>query len=80
MAEADTPFGLDFRNYLMRRYEEQGRADPTFHIDAAIDAVSQMRTRYELLDAGDRLAHDIHDGAHIISGAVAYDWFERWMK
>ena len=59
---------------------ENGRSDSGFPYGAAIDSVRELRERYALYDQEDRLAHDVFDGVHEISGRLAYDWFERWLK
>lgn len=59
---------------------ESGRADGGFPYDAAIDCARELRGWYALCGQEDRLAHDLFDGEHEISGRLAYDWFERWLK
>jgi dienelactone hydrolase len=59
---------------------ESGRGDTGFPVDAATATVHALRSRYALHGAEDRLAHDVFDGGHEISGRVAYGWFERWLK
>lgn len=58
---------------------ENGRADTGFPYEAAIDSARELRDRYALYGQEDRLAHDVFDGQHEISGRLAYDWFERWL-
>lgn len=59
---------------------ESGRNDGGFPIDAAIDSVHALRTHYARYGQENRLAHDIFDGSHEISGQLAYDWFDHWLK
>ena len=59
---------------------ESGRADSGFPVDAARSTVQDLTAYYALYNQTDRLAHDIFDGSHEISGRIAYDWFDKWMK
>lgn len=58
---------------------ESGTRDPMFHTPVARDSVEYLRPLYRLNGAEDRLAMDVFDGAHEISGAVAYDWLPKWL-
>ncbi|MBM3263833.1 MAG: acetylxylan esterase [candidate division Zixibacteria bacterium] len=59
---------------------ESGRGDTGFPVDAATATVAELKKRYALFDREDRLAHDVFDGGHEISGHMAYGWFDRWLK
>lgn len=59
---------------------ESGRADTGFPVDAAVSTVKELSDYYALYDQTDRLVHDIFDGSHQISGRIAYDWFDTWLK
>lgn len=58
---------------------ESGAADPGFPVAAAKESVAYLRTLYGLAGVEDRIAHDVFEGAHEISGAVAYDWLARYL-
>lgn len=53
---------------------ENGIQDSIFPIDATRAALAQLRQAYDLLGVPERLAADIFDGKHQISGALSYDW------
>ena len=58
---------------------ESATRDPIFPIQVARRTVRQLRRVYAMADARDRIAQDVFDGAHEISGAVAPDWLARWL-
>lgn len=55
---------------------EAGDKDHIFPVAATREAIRQIGQVYELLNVRDRLAEDVFDGVHEISGAVAYDWLD----
>jgi len=59
---------------------ESGTKDPSFHVDAAKESVAYLRTLYGLCGAEEHIEHDVFEGAHEISGAVAYDFLARSLK
>ena len=59
---------------------ESGRGDTGFPVNAAVETVATLQSRYALYGQEDRLAHDVFDGGHEISGRVSYGWFDRWLK
>ncbi|MFC5449441.1 alpha/beta hydrolase family protein [Paenibacillus aestuarii] len=56
---------------------EAGTRDPIFPVKSTLEAFEQIQRVYQLLGKEDRLALDLFDGDHEISGQVAYDWFNR---
>lgn len=58
---------------------EMGRQDNCFVIDDARAGYAEIERLYEAIGDGDKLAKDEFEGGHQFSGAVAYDWFERWL-
>jgi dienelactone hydrolase len=56
---------------------EAGKRDPIFPIHASLEAFEKIRNVYQLLEVEDKLELDLFEGAHEISGDVAYDWFNR---
>ena len=59
---------------------ESGQHDTGFPIDAALSTVHELTAYYALYDQTNRLSHDVFDGSHEISGRIAFDWFETWLK
>jgi len=55
---------------------EAGTKDDIFPIDGVKSSYARLESLYGRLGAGDRIAIDIFDGAHQISGAAAYDFLE----
>jgi len=55
---------------------EAGTKDDIFPIDGVKSSYARLESLYGRLGARDRLAIDIFDGAHQISGAAAYDFLE----
>jgi dienelactone hydrolase len=58
---------------------ETGTEDPSFPTATARASVEYLRSLYALEGAEDRLALDVFAGGHEISGAIAYDWFPRFL-
>ena len=56
---------------------ESGTRDPEFPVEAAKESVAALRGLYRLAGAEEHLAHDVFEGAHEVSGAVAFDWLRR---
>jgi len=50
-----------------------------FPLEAAHQAVSELRRLYHLCGVPERLEQDIFEAGHEISGARAFDWFEQWL-
>jgi len=46
---------------------------------AARAGYAEIERLYNAIGDGDRLARDEFEGGHQFSGAVAYDWFKRWL-
>ena len=59
---------------------ESGRIDGSFPCESATKSMRELRQTYALCGQEDRLVHDIFDGEHEVSGRLAFDWFERWLK
>jgi len=58
---------------------EAGTEDPIFPIGAAKEAYERIRRAYRLLGAEKKLAIDVFEGGHQISGAAAYDWLSEYL-
>ncbi len=58
---------------------ESGTRDSGFPVAAARESVEYLRGLYRMAGAEDQLAHDVFGGEHEISGAVALNWFARWL-
>lgn len=58
---------------------ETGTGDNIFPVGAARRAMGELRTVYEVMDAGDRLEHDVFEGPHRWHGTVAYPFLARWL-
>ncbi|MBC8076857.1 MAG: acetylxylan esterase [Chloroflexales bacterium] len=58
---------------------EAGIHDPIFPIAAVRDSFARIGRTYALLGAEERLGSDFFDGAHQISGALAYDFLWNWL-
>lgn len=56
---------------------EAGKDDRIFPLHGTLRAYEQLQGVYRLLEAEDRLALDLFEGGHEISGSMAYDWFAR---
>lgn len=56
---------------------EAGARDPIFPVHASLEAFEKIRSVYQLLGIEEKLELDLFEGAHEISGNVAYDWFRR---
>ena len=54
---------------------ESGRSDETFLIKEAVRSFKALSKIYSLIGSDSNVVHDVFDGGHEISGAVAYDWF-----
>ena len=50
-----------------------------FPIDGAKEACAKLRKIYDVLEASDKLDHDIFEGGHEFSGRKAFKWFEQWL-
>ncbi|MFH5182423.1 alpha/beta hydrolase family protein [Paenibacillus sp. TAB 01] len=55
---------------------EAGTRDRIFPEQGTLEAYEKLGSVYSLLDVKDRLALDLFDGEHEISGRVAYDWLD----
>jgi dienelactone hydrolase len=58
---------------------ETGTEDLIFPLAAARESMGQLRTRYESMDAGDRLEHDVFEGEHQWHGVQALPFLRRWL-
>ena len=58
---------------------EMGEQDSCFIIEDMKRAYAQVERIYAAASAPDRLAADVHPGAHAWSGAKAFDWFAHWI-
>jgi dienelactone hydrolase len=58
---------------------ETGRGDLLFPVEAAEQAMGQLRTIYGYEGAPEHLVHDVFDGEHQWHGTVAYDFLARWL-
>jgi dienelactone hydrolase len=58
---------------------EMGAGDTCFVIEDAQAAYSRVERLYRAIGAGDKIAADVFDGGHRFSGAMAFDWFARWL-
>jgi len=59
---------------------ESGSDDVLFPVAVAREGVAEVRRVYDAFDApADALAHDTFEGEHRWSGALAYDFLERWL-
>ncbi len=58
---------------------ESGTKDPIFPIEATRKAYAKIKDVYRFLDAEDKIDSDFFEDEHVISGAKAYDWMERWL-
>jgi len=59
---------------------ESAVGDPIFPVATARKTYRQLRKLYALSGAQDRITQDVFEGGHEISGAIAYDWMERWLE
>jgi dienelactone hydrolase len=59
---------------------ESGTEDDIFPIEAAKKSVEKIRQFYDLYDSRNLVYHDIFKGTHQISGAIAYDFLEQYLK
>ena len=48
-------------------------------IDNVLDQVKITRRAYDVLEADDRIYHDIFEGEHQWHGVAAMDWLTRWL-
>ena len=58
---------------------ESATEDPIFPVNVARRTYRELKKTYGLFDAKDRIAQDVFEGSHEISGAKAYDWFAKWL-
>jgi dienelactone hydrolase len=58
---------------------QSGDEDPLFPVATAREALDRVRAVYELMGAGDRLAHDVFSGEHQWNGPGAYPFIDRWL-
>lgn len=58
---------------------ETGTGDNIFPVDAARDAMDQLRSVYATLGVADRVEHDVFEGGHRWHGVRAYPFLERWL-
>ncbi|WP_309119374.1 alpha/beta hydrolase family protein [Paenibacillus sp.] len=56
---------------------EAGTKDEIFPLSASLEALERIRNVYTLLEVPSKLACDVFEGEHEISGAQAYDWLQR---
>lgn len=59
---------------------ESATRDPIFPVEVARENVAELRRIYALFGAEDRLLHDVFEGKHEISGRIALDALERWLR
>jgi dienelactone hydrolase len=59
---------------------ESATKDPIFPVDEAKKTFRQLRRLYRLCGAADRIVQDVFEGVHEISGVVAPEWLERWLR
>ncbi len=55
---------------------ESGKSDEIFPVEEAAQNFRELTKLYESMNAEKNLFHDIFEGAHEISGRIAFDWFE----
>jgi dienelactone hydrolase len=58
-------------------YVESGTRDPIFPVDAAKYAVNKIRRAYQVLQAEDKLYHDVFEGDHRFYGHGCFHWLEK---
>jgi dienelactone hydrolase len=58
---------------------ESGTEDPMFGIDAARQAVADVRRLYDVLSVPEQVTHHIFEGVHRWDGALTADWLGRWL-
>jgi len=59
---------------------ESGTDDLLFPLDAATDAVADLRRVYAVMSApADALEHEVFDGGHVWHGVRAYPFLKRWL-
>jgi fermentation-respiration switch protein FrsA (DUF1100 family) len=58
---------------------ETGTEDAIFPVEASRAAMTELRTVYEAIGAGDRLEHDVFEGPHRWHGERAYPFLARWL-
>ncbi len=58
---------------------QSGDEDMLFPVAAADEALERLRPVYELMGAGDRLAHDVFEGEHQWNGPGAYPFLDQWL-
>jgi len=58
---------------------ESGTLDEGFPIQSAKRAYANLHRAYEAWGKPELLAHDVFEGGHKFSGALAFNWFARWL-
>ncbi len=58
---------------------ECGLDDPLYTTSVVEAEYARLRGIYEVAGAADRVAFDLFPGAHRWSGALSYDWVDRWL-
>lgn len=58
---------------------ETGATDQIWPLDAAREAMAQVREVYQSMGATGALAHDVFDGGHQWHGVEAYPFLRRWL-
>jgi len=59
---------------------ESATRDPIFPVEVARENATQLREIYAQLDAEDQVLQDVFEGEHEISGRLAPDALEQWLK
>ncbi|GMK41985.1 hypothetical protein PCCS19_50440 [Paenibacillus sp. CCS19] len=59
---------------------ESGRNDHIFPAEGFERAVAEIQKLYERADAGERLAYDLFEGDHEVSGRHSFDWMKRQLE
>ncbi|MCS7120230.1 MAG: alpha/beta hydrolase family protein [Nitrososphaerota archaeon] len=59
---------------------EAGINDPIFPINGVLKAYLETKKAYHLLNVGERLALDLFDGGHEVSGCKAFPWIMKWLS
>ncbi|MBD3921565.1 dienelactone hydrolase family protein [Paenibacillus sp. PR3] len=79
LAEAELPelLGLIAPRPL---FLESGRRDPIFPAEGFGQAVSELQRLYGDANAEDRLAYDLFEGGHEVSGRQSFDWMKQQLE
>jgi len=69
-------FALVAPRYLL---VQSGEKDPIFPIGSANKAFAHIQEAYNIAGFPDRVAHDVHPGAHVFSAPVPEQWFHQYL-